>query len=248
MKGCSGEASVPDANDTRRQSPSPYYEHQRIAEAVARGEHRALVGGLWDELGSLQFNTLRTAGLRAEHRLLDLGCGSLRGGLHFIRYLDAGNYYGIDANESLLDAGVHVELPAAGLTGRIPEENLRCDSSFDVACFGRTFHMALAFSLFTHLPAAFLRACLVRLAQVMEPGGTFYASFFLLPEHRSFAEPFAQTPEITTHACSDPYHYRITDIRDACQGQPWSHRVLEDWRHPRNQRMVIFEHRPSGLR
>ena len=62
-------------------------------------------GGTWDETGKLQFEFLIKEELKPEHFLLDVGCGSLRGGIHFIRYLDRGRYYGRDMDESLSDAG-----------------------------------------------------------------------------------------------------------------------------------------------
>ena len=53
-----------------------------------------MVGGMWDEIGRLQFEFLRARGLKADHWLLDIGCGCLRGGIHAIKYLKTGNYYG----------------------------------------------------------------------------------------------------------------------------------------------------------
>jgi hypothetical protein len=58
--------------------------------------HRKAVGGLWDEIGRLQFDYFVSQGLVPHHRLLDLGCGSLRGGVHFIAYLDPDRYSGVD--------------------------------------------------------------------------------------------------------------------------------------------------------
>jgi ubiquinone/menaquinone biosynthesis C-methylase UbiE len=39
-----------------------------------------------------------------QHKLLDIGCGALRGGIHFINYVDAGNHYGLDLNSWLIEA------------------------------------------------------------------------------------------------------------------------------------------------
>jgi hypothetical protein len=57
--------------------------------------HRRRVGGMWEEIGRLQFDFLLSKGLQSRHFLLDIGCGSLRGGIHFIGFLDAGRYDGI---------------------------------------------------------------------------------------------------------------------------------------------------------
>ena len=74
------------------------YDQQLTQERINAGIHRDMVGGRWDEIGRLQFDFLRARGLKPAHRPLDIGCGCLRGGIHAIKYLDAGNYYGLDIN------------------------------------------------------------------------------------------------------------------------------------------------------
>ena len=89
----------------------------------AGGEDRErilrMVGGMWEEMGQLQFDFLREQGLKPEHRFLDVGCGILRGGIHFIPYLEPGHYYGIDKNRELLNFG-RKEMEKAGLQERKP--------------------------------------------------------------------------------------------------------------------------------
>ncbi|MGH7055210.1 MAG: hypothetical protein ACREFK_05155 [Stellaceae bacterium] len=80
----------------------------------------ARIGGFWEEIGKFQFAVMTAHGLMPRHSLLDIGCGCLRGGVHFIRYLEPGNYVGVDVNQSLLDAGYDVELASAGLQARMP--------------------------------------------------------------------------------------------------------------------------------
>ena len=72
------------------------YGRQLTDAEIESRAHRELVGGLWEELGVLQFEFLVKRGLKPHHRLLDVGCGALRGGVHFVRYLDPGCYHGID--------------------------------------------------------------------------------------------------------------------------------------------------------
>ena len=50
--------------------------------------HREAVGGLWDEMGRLQFDFLVAQGLQPHHKMLDIGCGSMRGGRHFVNHLE----------------------------------------------------------------------------------------------------------------------------------------------------------------
>ncbi len=45
--------------------------------------HRNAIGGYWDEMGKLQYNFLLEQGLKPRQILMDIGCGSLRGGYPF---------------------------------------------------------------------------------------------------------------------------------------------------------------------
>jgi len=48
------------------------------------------------ERGAGTFGFLKSLGLRADERCVDYGCGSLRIGMHFIRFLDDAHYWGVD--------------------------------------------------------------------------------------------------------------------------------------------------------
>jgi len=219
-----------------------YYNEKRVDKAAKAGRHRGQIGGLWNEIGQLQFEYLRDHGVSPAMRLLDVGCGCLRGGIHFVRYLNAGNYYGIDLSQSLLDAGYDIELKKLGLHTKIPRENLRQSGDFDASPFGVSFDAALALSLFTHLPLNHIRLCLDRLGDVMTVGAQFFATAFMLPSDGTWRQEYHHSPgTIVTHPDRDPYHYQPADIEYACHGLPWKLLRIEDWNHPRNQSMCVFE-------
>jgi SAM-dependent methyltransferase len=226
---------------------SGYFDTARIACRVAAGQHRTLVGGLWDEVGKLQFDFLRARGLVPHHKLLDVGCGSLRGGVHFVGYLEPGHYHGIDISQELLDAGYDIELAAVGLQDRLPRQNLRRTSDFELVGLEQTFDFAIAQSLFTHLSLNRIRQCLERLVPAMKPGGAFYATFFERPAGAPASEPVRHEPGgIVTYGERDPYHYSLADLEHAARGLPWSVRNLGDWGHPRAQRMAVFTRRDDA--
>ena len=54
------------------------YWRQLRKDEIKKGKHRESVGGMWDEIGCLQFEFLKKQGLLPEHKFLDVGCGSLR--------------------------------------------------------------------------------------------------------------------------------------------------------------------------
>lgn len=58
----------------------------------------ALVGAanVWQQAREFQFQFLLDQGLQKTDKLMDIGCGTLRGGIPMIEYLNIGNYYGMD--------------------------------------------------------------------------------------------------------------------------------------------------------
>ena len=217
-----------------------YVDENKVSKAVADKKHREIIGGLWDELGKKQFDFLVSKGLKPESKLIDVGCGCLRGGVYFIEYLDIGNYYGIDRSASILEAGRAVELESLGLGSKLPAQNLICNTEFDLSSMPVDADFAIAQSLFSHLPLNDIMLCLERVAQKLTPGARFFVTFFNVPESHPFGSPFKQAGGITTHSTRDPFHYRLSDIQRICEGLPWSVQLLGDWDHPRGQQMLEF--------
>jgi len=72
-----------------------------------RENYKSYVGPLefYDIVSGLQFVVLYLLGLREHHCLLDIGCGSLRGGKLFIPYLLPNRYFGIEPEKWLIEEG-----------------------------------------------------------------------------------------------------------------------------------------------
>lgn len=196
--------------------------------------HRRYVGGLWERLGRLQFEFLVGRGLRPEHVLLDVACGSLRAGVRFIPYLNAGNYLGLDRNEALIAAGVQHELNAALVEEKRPV--FVVSESFEFERFDVRPNYALAQSLFTHLPPHHIQKCLQKLRKVLAREGEFYATF------NESAKPVLNPPEPHDHQV---FRYPAADLARFGQATGWSMEYLGRWNHPRGQRMVVY--RPAEL-
>jgi SAM-dependent methyltransferase len=217
-----------------------YDDTEEIRRLVDLGQHRAIIGGMWEEIGQLGFDFLVGAGLEPTDRVLDVGAGALRVGVHLVRHLDPGNYFGIDLQQSLLDAGYEHEIVPPGLAQRLPRENLRATGSFE-ADFAAPVDLALALSVFTHLPWNHLRLSLEALAEVVRPGGRYFVTYFEAAPEARFASPQVHEPGgITTYAANDPFHYRKEDVLAAAHGTAWTGEILGAWNHPRDQRMAVF--------
>jgi SAM-dependent methyltransferase len=203
------------------------------------GRHRSAVGGMWDEVGQLQFEFLVSEGLAPESHLLDMGCGSLRGGIHFISHLEPGHYFGIDRNPRLLAAG-ETELERAGVTGKQPTLVVRND--FSAEDLGQRFDFAIAQSLFTHLPFNSILRCVSEVGRVLAPGGRFYATFFANPGPRLGLEPMPieTDHELTVYVDRDPFYYDPDLFSWLCEGSDLTCEYRGEWGHPRSQQMLVF--------
>jgi SAM-dependent methyltransferase len=212
----------------------------RYRGLVDPGWHRRTIGNpsLWDALGSLQFEYLVEQGLAPHHAFLDVGCGPLRGGIHFIPYLDAGNYYGVDKNADVLEEVRRVELPAHGLVEKRP--TLVAMEDFGFGRLGRRFDYALAQSVFTHLPLNSIIRCLMEIEQALVDGGRFYASFWENERGKFNLADIRQNPHAVTHFDRDFFHYDFPTFEWICEGTSLSVEYLGGWENPANQRMLLF--------
>ena len=217
---------------------SSYDDAEVISKYTRRGLHREAIGGMWDQIGALQLSFLRSNGLQPSQTFLDVGCGSLRAGVHLIPFLEPGKYWGIDINQSLLDAGWNKEL--GELQNRQPREQLVVLDDFQFDRLGVSFDMAVATSVFTHLSFNRIRRCLRRLAPTMKPGGVFYATFFEPTEQDPEEPNFHDRGGVSTYSYKDPFHYSQEDVAFMVQGLQWRMEWLGEWDHPRDQQMVRF--------
>jgi SAM-dependent methyltransferase len=120
-------------------------EKKPIAMSLFLAEQHHLYYGRPWFLGRYCFDYLVKAGLKPHHRFLDLGCGAGRVGTWLIRYLDAGNYFGIDSHLPSLAAFSGYELPLHDLANKQPR--LMWSKDFDAVAFGVKFDVLLELSV-----------------------------------------------------------------------------------------------------
>jgi len=142
------------------------------------GHHRAYVGppAYYDLIAALATGLLFACGLRETHRLLDVGCGSLRVGRLLISYLRPRHYFGIEPERAYVEAGIREETGHDLVEMKRPE--FRYVSDFSADGFGVPFDYVLAQSIFSHTYPDLAAVGFSGIARALAPGGVLLATFF----------------------------------------------------------------------
>jgi SAM-dependent methyltransferase len=182
---------------------------------------------------------LRREGLRPQHRLLDIGCGSLRLGCKAVPYLDPGHYWGTDLSAALMGRGYDRELTDQS---RLPRAQLVEDPDFTFAGLPADIDYAIAFAVFTHLPATHLARALIRIRTRFPGLDRLLFTVFLAAEG---AESQRQPDGVVTHADRAPYHLPPGEVARLAAAAGFALTRLPD-RLPRGQ--VLHRAIPHPIR
>lgn len=197
------------------------------SEGVAQLGHREYVGGRWDEIGKLQFDFLCAQGLRPEHVVLDVACGSLRAGVYVIPYLEPNHYWGLEKEQTLVTAGLEQELDSAIRTTKNPR--FLVNSDFDVTGMSQAADFIWIHSLLTHLPLEVIQHCLSQIKCAATANTICFATFF---ETQSRRENLNRSHDHET------FFYTLEELTTCAAAAGWDLQYIGDWGHPRGQRMV----------
>lgn len=208
---------------------SPYLVPGFYDRALARGRHRQIVGGWWEETGRIQLDLLRAEGLRPHHRLLDIGAGALRLGCKAVPWLDPGHYWATDASGALMRRGWEVELADKA---RLPPAQLIEDGAFGFPGVPPGIDFAIAWGVFTHLPPGDLARALPGVRTRFPDLRAFIFTVFLPPG----PDVPRSGDDAVTHPDRAPYHLAADRVQ-ACCADAGFHAVLDPRRLPRGQRL-----------
>lgn len=213
-------------------SDGPAHDRPLPANAppLRAGDHdyRAFVGPpeRYDLIAAMTFNLLTTLGMREHHRVLDIGCGSLRVGRLLIPYLRAGHYTGIEPNRWLVEEGIEREtgrdlialktprfLFAAGAAELAPEPQ---------------FDYVFAQSIFSHCGLDLIEHWLRDVHPRLQAEGVFVATFFPGPaDHAGRGWSYPAN-----------VRYRTDTIAALAAEVGFAFRPL-DWTHPSQQWVLL---------
>jgi ubiquinone/menaquinone biosynthesis C-methylase UbiE len=207
-------SAVPESRTPDASYESTYRAHlsglqKKLSTDVAQQQ---AVGGHFDAVGKLERALLLQLGLKPEHQLIDVGCGSGRLASQ-LASMPGLRYLGTDVVPDMLDYARQTckrddwqFIPASGF--RIPA----ADQSADFVCF---------FSVLTHLRHEDSYRYLRDAKRVLKPGGAIVFSFieFALPLHWGLFEP------LTT---SDLPHHHVDQFVERDAIRAWAQHLELD--------------------
>ncbi len=156
----------------RRNSIEDILRHKRDLGTTPK-----MVKGLYDvSVGERYVEFMKTEGLRPGHKVLDFGCGYGRMAVPLLRYLEPGNYVGVDlaaervrqAREYIVHEGLEDTRPAFHVAAMDNDMSYLPAGAFD---------FLWVHSVFSHMPLDDVRACLTGLRALMKPDGVLIANY-----------------------------------------------------------------------
>jgi hypothetical protein len=162
---------------------------------------------------------------------LDVGCGSLRGGLRFIDYLEPDRYLAIDKHIELIIYWVAIELGIERFREKRPR--FVVTSSFEFSKLGAAPEFVIAQSLFTHLTIEDIATCLKAPHSVAAVGCRFFATLF----ERKIVNEWPNPVQSHSHG---QFRYTRGQMEATGSAEGWQPRYIGEWNHPRGQHIIEF--------
>jgi SAM-dependent methyltransferase len=193
-------------------------------------QYRAFVGppADYDLVAAMSFSLLTALGLRQQHRILDVGCGSLRVGRLLIPYLNRGGYVGIEPNGWLIEEGVQREIGADLVRIKAPYFHVADSTAGLPPEAAGPFDFALAQSVFSHTGRDLLERWVKEIAALLGPAGALAATYLPAPED-------ARETGWVYPACVRYRPETLSALARSC-----GLTLVElDWRHPRQKWLLL---------
>ncbi|KAM1222976.1 hypothetical protein ACFX2J_010431 [Malus domestica] len=132
-------------------------------------EHHSNYGEPWAGGRDVFEFLAQSSHLKPDSIVLEIGCGTLRVGLHFIRYLNPGHFHCLERDELSLMAAFRYELPSQGLLHKRPL--IVKGDNMDFGGFGSdvVYDLIYASAVFLHMPDKLVWVGLERLTNKLKP-------------------------------------------------------------------------------
>jgi SAM-dependent methyltransferase len=168
-------------------------------------------------IGRLTLITLLKIGLTPYSKVLDIGCGALRGGYWIIHFLNAGNYFGIEPNKIMLDVGKSELFSPEELKSKSPSFDYNDEFKFSV--FDVKFDYVVARSIWTHTSKSQILKMLDEFLLSSSDSGSFLTSYHSTDDDM---EDYLGNDWVgKSHGCnkSGMVFHKFSWVKEECEGR-----------------------------
>jgi ABC-2 type transport system ATP-binding protein len=198
--------------------------------------HRRIAGYKWEEAGERHLEFLREHGLRPSDRVLDVGCGPLRTGVKLLKFLEPGRYVGVDSDASMIEAGVRIEAPLAGVDPSRGQYYI--GNATDLAAVEGAFDVIWVNGLVQDLPHEQTALVLASAIRRLAPGGRLFVAYFEAPEFFSL-DPIERPGPCFSYFDRTPRHFDYDTLARYVSAAGGCAERLGEWRDPHGQMMLV---------
>ncbi len=208
---------------------APPDESLGLDRRPGQDHYRAFVGPPedYDLVAAMAFGLLTTLGLRQQHHVLDIGCGSLRVGRLLLPYLNRKCYTGLEPNAWLVSDGISREVGRDQIAIKQPRFTYEEDARALIA-EGLRYDFVLAQSIFSHCGPDLLASWVSQVSELLTDQGALVATFI-----ESDADN--RTPGWIYPECVS-YQRSTLAALSSRHGLDF---VMLDWRHPRQHWILM---------
>jgi ABC-type polysaccharide/polyol phosphate transport system ATPase subunit len=205
--------------------------------------HRLASGGLWVEEGAWVFDFLQRQGLRSDHYVLDVGCGSLSAASRLLKFMEPYHYWGFEKSIELYIAGAQIELPRAGLRAELG--HFIVNDEFDLSEARHPFDVAIASSLLRRLSLNSIARMMASVIRALAPDGRFYVTWAENPDPLAF-DRIVKPDGTATYSDREPFHYSFAMLAAMVEAIGGRAERLDDRTHPRGEAVMVITRRKGA--
>ncbi len=208
---------------------APPDESLGLDHRPGQDHYRAFVGPPedYDLVAAMAFGLLTTLGLRQQHHVLDVGCGSLRVGRLLLPYLNRNCYTGLEPNAWLVSDGITREVGRDQIAIKQPRFSYEEDARALIA-EGLRYDFVLAQSIFSHCGPDLLASWVSQVSELLTDHGALVATF--IESDADNRRPGWIYPDCVS------YQRSTLAALSSRHGLDF---VMLDWRHPRQQWILM---------
>jgi cyclopropane fatty-acyl-phospholipid synthase-like methyltransferase len=188
---------------------------KNVSQQTLEEDRHKLVGPprLWKMKRDFQLSFLRSVGLIPQNYLLDIGCGTLRGGIPIINYLNKEHYFGIESRDFVLEEGRR-ELREHELEEKLPV--LIHSPELSTVQLKQAFDYIWAFSVLIHMTDEIAHKCFRMISQHLNLSGAFYANVNVdeKPDQVWQEFPVVYRPMKFYAEIAEPFGMKVLDLGD----------------------------------